>query len=161
MYAIRSYYAWLMLLALIHGMVVERGKGALRRTNIFLAIVTFLLVLYATFLTRSGVLADFSVHSFVDLGINNYLIAVMAVTALYGFGLFFKRFREIESPPVDHRSFNREIFLVLSIYALSACAAFTFVGMSSPIFTGLLGQASQVDISFYNKVNLPVRNNFV
>jgi cytochrome c-type biogenesis protein CcmF len=151
-----SLVPWLMLLALVHGLVVERGKGALRRTNIFLAIIVFLLVLYATFLTRSGVLADFSVHSFVDLGINNYLVGVMAVTALFGFGLFGKRFREIESPPVDHRSFNREIFLVLSIYALSASAAFTFVGMSSPIFTGLLGKASQVDTSFYNQVNLPV-----
>ncbi len=151
-----SLVPWLMMLALIHGMVVERGKGALRRTNMFLAIIVFLLVLYATFLTRSGVLADFSVHSFVDLGINNYLVAVMAVTALFGFGMFFRRFREIESPPVDHRSFNREIFLVLSIYALSACAAFTFVGMSSPILTGLVGKASQVDISFYDRVNLPV-----
>jgi len=151
-----SLVPWLMILALVHGMVVEKGKGALRRTNIFLAIVVFLLVLYATFLTRSGVLADFSVHSFVDLGINNYLIAVMAVTAFFGFGLFARRFREIDSPPVDHRSLNREIFLVLSIYALSASAAFTFVGMSSPIFTGLLGQASQVDTSFYNQVNLPV-----
>lgn len=151
-----SLVPWLTLLALIHGLVVEKGKGALRRTNIFLAIITFLLVLYATFLTRSGVLADFSVHSFVDLGINNYLVAVMAVTAVYGFGLFAKRFREITSPPVDHKSFNREVFLVLSIYVLCASALFTFAGMSSPIFTRIFGDPSQVDISFYNKVNLPV-----
>jgi cytochrome c-type biogenesis protein CcmF len=151
-----SLVPWLTLLALIHGMVVEKGKGALRRTNLFLAIVTFLLVLYATFLTRSGVLADFSVHSFVDLGINNYLVAVLAATAAYGFGLFAKRFREISSPPVDHRSFNRELFLVLSIFVLSASALFTFAGMSSPIFTRIFGEASQVDISFYNRVNLPV-----
>ena len=151
-----SLVPWITLLALIHAMVVEKGKGALRRTNIFLAIVTFLLVLYATFLTRSGVLADFSVHSFVDLGINNYLLAVMAATALFGFGLFAKRFRTIVSPPVDHRTFNREIFLVFSIYVLCACALFTFAGMSSPIFTGFIGKASQVDISFYNQVNLPV-----
>ncbi len=151
-----SLVPWLVLLALVHGMVVEKGKGALRRTNIFLAIVIFLLVLYATFLTRSGVLADFSVHSFVDLGINNYLVAVMLATALYGFGLFAKRFRGVISPPVDHRTFNREIFLVLSIFVICASAVFTFVGMSSPIFTGFFGQASQVDTSFYNKVNLPV-----
>src|SRR6185503_9608371 len=103
-----------------------------------------------------GVLADFSVHSFVDLGINNYLVGAMAAAALFGFGLFAKRFREISSPPVDHRSFNREIFLVLCIYVLCILAAFTFAGMSSPIFTGFFGQASQVDTSFYNKVNLPV-----
>ncbi len=151
-----SLVPWLVLLALVHGMVVEKGKGALRRTNIFLAIVIFLLVLYATFLTRSGVLADFSVHSFVDLGINNYLVAVMLATGIYGFGLFAKRFRAITAPPVDHRTLNREIFLVLSIFVICSAAAFTFVGMSSPIFTGFFGDPSQVDITFYNKVNLPV-----
>jgi cytochrome c-type biogenesis protein CcmF len=151
-----SLVPWLTLLALIHGMVVEKSRGALRRTNLLLAIVTFLLVLYATFLTRSGVLADFSVHSFVDLGINNYLVAVMAATALYGFGLFARRFRTISSPPVDHRTLNREMFLVFSIAVLCASALFTFAGMSSPIFTGLFGKASQVDTSFYNRVNLPV-----
>lgn len=151
-----SLVPWLTMLALVHGLVVEKGKGALRRTNLFLAIITFLLVLYATFLTRSGVLADFSVHSFVDLGINNYLVAVMALTAVGGFGLFARRFRGISSPPVDHTSLNRELFLVLSIFALGAAALFTFVGMSSPILTGIVGKASQVDISFYNTVNLPV-----
>ena len=39
----------------------------------------FVLVTYSTFLTRSGVLADFSVHSFTDLGINQFLVAFMLV----------------------------------------------------------------------------------
>jgi cytochrome c-type biogenesis protein CcmF len=46
--------------------------------------------------------------------------------------------------------------LLLSLYVLGASALFIFVGMSSPIITGLFGKASQVDTSFYNKVNLPV-----
>ena len=151
-----SLVPWLTLLALVHGLVVEKGKGALRRTNLFLAIISFLLVLYATFLTRSGVLADFSVHSFTDLGINNYLVGVMAAAAVYAFGLLAVRFRSIDSPPIDHRSFNRELFLVLSIYALLAAALFTFAGMSSPIITRIFGDPSQVDVDFYNTVNLPV-----
>ncbi len=151
-----SLVPWIVLLALVHGLVVQKAKGSLRRTNMFLALLAFLLVLYATFLTRSGVLADFSVHSFVDLGINNYLIWIMVVSVLAGLGMFFLRFRELKSPSIDTSGFNREVSLLVSLFALSAAALFTFVGMSSPILTGLIGKASQVEPSFYNNVNMPV-----
>jgi cytochrome c-type biogenesis protein CcmF len=151
-----SLVPWLLLLALIHGFVVQKTKGSLMKTNFVLVICAFFLVLYATFLTRSGVLADFSVHSFVDLGITWYLIAIMIVTLVLGFGLFIARFREMQAPKVDVSSFNREFMLVLSLIALCAIALFTLVGTSSPLLTGLVGKASQVDTSFYNEVNLPL-----
>jgi len=151
-----SLVPWLTLLALIHGFLVQKAKGSLVRTNIFFALISFLLVLYATFLTRSGVLADFSVHSFENLGIGNHIIGAMVVSLVLAFGLFITRFRDFHSPKVDISTLNREVTLVLSLFALSAAAAFIFVGMSSPILTGLFGKASQVDTTFYNKVNLPV-----
>ncbi|HEY6193372.1 MAG TPA: cytochrome c biogenesis protein CcsA [Bacteroidota bacterium] len=151
-----SLVPWLILLALIHGLVVQKTKGALVRTNMALALVSFILVLYATFLTRSGVLTDFSVHSFVDLGISNYLIGVQVAAVFVGLGLFASRFREIRSPGLEFSGVNRDLAMVVSIFVLCLGALFTFAGMSSPILTGLLGKASQVDTSFYNKVNLPV-----
>ncbi|MBI4549165.1 MAG: cytochrome c biogenesis protein CcsA [Ignavibacteriae bacterium] len=151
-----SLVPWLILLALVHGLLIQKTKGSLVRINMFLAIISFILVLYATFLTRSGVLADFSVHSFVDLGINNYLIAVMIVTITLGLGLFALRFRDLRAPKIDLSSLNRESALLLSLFVLGTSALFTFVGMSSPILTGFIGKASQVDASFYNKVNLPI-----
>ena len=51
---------------------------------------------------------------------------------------------------------NRELMLLLGLAVLCAGALFTFVGMSSPILTGLFGKASQVEVSFYNRVMLPV-----
>ena len=151
-----SLVPWLALLALIHGLLVQKAKGALVRTNIFLALLSFILVLYATFLTRSGVLANFSVHSFVDLGINNFLVGILVVGCTVGFGLFALRFKEFKSPGVQLSGINRELTLLLSMFVLLLGTLFTFVGMSSPILTGLFGKASQVDTSFYNKVNLPV-----
>jgi cytochrome c-type biogenesis protein CcmF len=59
-----SLIPWLSNIALVHGLLVQRVTGSLRRTNFFLAVTSYALVLYASFLTRSGVLADFSVHSF-------------------------------------------------------------------------------------------------
>jgi cytochrome c-type biogenesis protein CcmF len=151
-----SLVPWLMLLALVHGLIVERGKGSLRRTNILLALLSFILVLYATFLTRSGVLADFSVHSFTDEGINYYLIGSLVLGVGVSAALFIIRFRTIRSPKIDFSSLNREVTLLFSLIVLAAAAIFTFVGMSSPIITGLFGKASQVETDFYNTVNLPV-----
>mgnify|MGYP005833594851 CR=1 FL=1 len=151
-----SLVPWITLLALIHGLIIHKAKGSLQRTNLFLALLTFNLVIYATFLTRSGILSNFSVHSFGDLGINNYLIAMMILSTGVGFGLFFMRMRDLNSPRIDTGSLNREVMLFTSMYVLLASALFIFIGMSSPILTGLMGTASQVDISFYNKVNLPV-----
>ena len=69
-----SLVPWLASAALVHGMLLQRARGRFRKLNFSLAILAYVLVVYATFLTRSGVLADFSVHSFVDLGITGWLV---------------------------------------------------------------------------------------
>ncbi len=72
------YIPWLVLIAALHTMVIyKRSKHALR-TSFVLVITSFLLVLYATFLTRSGILGNASVHSFTDLGLSGQLFAYLA-----------------------------------------------------------------------------------
>ncbi|MCK6619710.1 MAG: cytochrome c biogenesis protein CcsA [Calditrichia bacterium] len=151
-----SLVPWLTMLALFHGLIVQKIKGALAKTNLFLAIVSFALVLYATFLTRSGVLADFSVHSFQDLGINLFLIAFILTVLGIGLFLLFKKYGEIPYVALELTSLNREMILLASLFVFAASAFFTFMGTSSPIFTGLLGRPSQVNIQFYNKIHLPI-----
>jgi cytochrome c-type biogenesis protein CcmF len=151
-----SLIPWLTILALLHGLIVQKRKGGFAKTNFIFAILAFNLVLYATFLTRSGVLADFSVHSFQELGINSLLILFMGVTLIFSLTVFFKRSKEIKKQPVDWSKINRENALTASLWVFAASAFLIFIGTSSPIITGLLGKPSQVDISFYDKVNLPV-----
>jgi len=151
-----SLIPWLTILALLHGLLVQRRNQTLPRTNFILAIISFILVIYATFLTRSGVLEDFSVHSFQNLGINTYLIMFMLTTFVIGAGFFFGRLRDIPLKPMDMSTLNRENGLFTSMIVFCASAFLTFLGTSSPIITGLLGNASQVDTTFYNKVNMPV-----
>src|SRR5207247_498417 len=79
--------------ALLHGLMVQRATGSLRRTNFFLAVTSYALVLYASFLTRSGVLADFSVHSFVNLGLNGFLLSFLLLTMGVGYGMLLLRAR--------------------------------------------------------------------
>ena len=65
-----SLIPWLFLTAQVHSLFIKQQRRGLMRFSLFVVCLTFWSVLYGTFLTRSGVLADFSVHSFVDLGIN-------------------------------------------------------------------------------------------
>jgi cytochrome c-type biogenesis protein CcmF len=85
-----SLVPWLTGVALVHTMLVHRRTGKLLRTNLALAIVSFLLVVYSTFLTRSGILGDSSVHAFVDPGATVYwlLVFFLALTSGVGFGLW-------------------------------------------------------------------------
>ena len=151
-----SLIPWLTVLALLHGLIVQKTKGSLKKTNFVLAIITFVLVIYATFLTRSGVLADFSVHSFSNLGINSYLIVFMVTHLLLGFGIYFIRQKDIPFIAMDKSAVTRENGLLASVVVFCASAFLTFLGTSSPIITGFLGNPQNVETSFYNQVNLPV-----
>lgn len=151
-----SLVPWLTSSALVHGLLLQKARNRFRKLNFFLAIVSFVLVVYATFLTRSGVLADFSVHSFVDLGITGWLVFNLVFFLLLGLGFLVWRWREIPSEVGEEPFFSRTIFFVVGIGALLATATVVLVGTSSPLITRLFTKPSQVGADFYNRVTLPV-----
>ena len=69
-----SLVPWLTMVACAHLILVQKNRGGVLPSALFLSIISFLLVLYSTFLTRSGVLGDSSVHAFVDLGLSGQLL---------------------------------------------------------------------------------------
>lgn len=69
-----SLVPWLIVVGAGHTMIINKNKGGSLFTTHFLAIGGFLLVLYSTFLTRSGVLGNASVHAFTDLGMTGQLV---------------------------------------------------------------------------------------
>lgn len=151
-----SLVPWLTSVALVHGMLLQKARGRFRKLNFALACLSYVLVVYATFLTRSGVLADFSVHSFVDLGITGWLVGILAVFLLLGLGALALRWRQIPSQAGDEPFLSRTVFSVMAIAALLGAALVVAVGTSSPLITRLFGDPAQVGPSFYNRVTLPV-----
>lgn len=154
-----SLVPWLLCVASIHTTLTQRKSGAFVKTNFVLSLLTFITVLYSTFLTRSGVLGDTSVHSFVDPGNWVYwlLLGCIALFSAIGFGLLFSRMKEMPKVPVEHSFISREFALFLGAFALSFMALFVAVGTSSPIITSLLkGKASAVEIMYYVQTNLPL-----
>jgi len=151
-----SLIPWLFGTALVHGLYFERTRGRFRRANLVLASLVFISVLYGTFLTRSGVLADFSVHSFVDLGISGWLIALMAVFIGLAVWLLATRLRGVETKPNEDPPLSRGTFVVLAATTILICAVAVTIGTSAPLLTRLAAQPSQVGPSFYNRVNFPL-----
>ena len=74
-----SLVPWLTLVAGIHTMLIFRHTGRSLKISFFLLAITAILIVYSTFLTRSGVLGETSVHSFADLGMNAQLYAFLFV----------------------------------------------------------------------------------
>ena len=68
-----SLVPWLVLVAGIHTLLIYKSTGRSLQTSFFLIALSFILIVYSTFLTRSGILGETSVHSFADLGMNAQL----------------------------------------------------------------------------------------
>lgn len=154
-----SLIPWIISVALIHTMLVQKkssgsgGIGGFAKTNLVLSILAFVLVLYSTFLTRSGVLGDASVHSFVDPGYFAYLLLMvfMGTFILLGGGLLIYRWNYLKEQTKPHENLlSREMALFTGTVILGATAAVTFVGTSAPI----IGRS--VQISFYDEMILPL-----
>jgi len=154
-----SLVPWLIGVAAIHTILSQRRSGAFVRTNLILGMLCFVLVMYSTFLTRSGVLGDTSVHSFVDPGMWAYwlLIGMMALALLVPGIILARRWKEIPRRAAKHNYFSREFALFLGASAIVFVALFVVVGTSSPIITDLLyGKKSAVDIAYYATTTLPL-----
>jgi cytochrome c-type biogenesis protein CcmF len=153
-----SLLPWLVGIALMHSMILQQTRGKLRKTNFVLAAFSFLLIIYCTFLTRSGILADFSVHSFQDLGITGWLVFFMFAFLALTLWFFASRAREI---PVSKKGenfsyFSREFGLIAAMIILCLSAVITGVGTSAPLITRLAEKASKVSTEFYVDTNMPL-----
>jgi cytochrome c-type biogenesis protein CcmF len=154
-----SLIPWLVGVASIHTLLVQRksqakgGIGKFAKTNLILCLLTYILVLYSTFLTRSGVLGDASVHSFVDPGMLVYLFLIIFIGTfvILGFGMVIYRWKNLsEKIASDEEVLSRDLALFTAAIVLSASALIVLVGTSAPIF----GKA--VDAFFYSEMHIPI-----
>ncbi|GAA4010136.1 cytochrome c biogenesis protein CcsA [Hymenobacter fastidiosus] len=133
------YIPWLVLVASIHGMVLwQRGRTGLR-TSFVLVITTFLLILYATFLTRSGVLGSASVHSFTDLGLSGQLLIYLTVFVVLAIALLVKRWKDIPVSEKELTTYSPELWVFIGATVLCLGAFQVLVTTSIPVYNALLG----------------------
>jgi cytochrome c-type biogenesis protein CcmF len=152
-----SMVPWLMGIAAVHTMIVQKRSGHSHKASFFLTISAYILVVYSTFLTRSGILGDLSVHSFVDLGLYNQLLIWMLSMAILGYGLFLARWRELPKPGKEPEMLSREFMIFAGAMLVVAVATVVLLGTSAPILGRIFrDNPSTVPLAFYNKWSLPL-----
>jgi len=149
-----SLIPWIVSVGLLHGLLVQRSTGGLRGSTLLMAMAAYVLVLYSTFLTRSGVLADFSVHSFPKGTIYHWLLGSM-IAAVAVSALALLRRRAGSGPSLDTR-FAWPVVLATTIVLFIVSALLVLIGTSWPILTSAFGKPSTPTAPFYNQVNLPI-----
>ncbi|HET9057491.1 MAG TPA: cytochrome c biogenesis protein CcsA [Chitinophagaceae bacterium] len=133
-----SLVPWLVLVCGIHTLLAYRSSGhSLRATHLFF-ILQFVLVLYSTFLTRSGILGDASVHSFADLGMNLQLLLFLVVFFLPSLVLFFIRYKKIPAIHKEEDILSREFWLFVGSLVLFLSAVYIIAYTSLPVFNKIL-----------------------
>lgn len=151
-----SLIPWLFLTAQVHALFIKRQRRGLLRFSLIAACLSFWAVMYGTFLTRSGVLADFSVHSFVDLGINQFLVGGLFFFLILGSTMIIWRWRDI-TPEKSFSSVNSRSYLVtLGVLILSLGGTLVALGTSSPLITRLAETPSNVGLTYYFNTMTPI-----
>lgn len=152
-----SLLPWITGTALFHGLLLQLTRNKLARTNIMLAVVTFGLVIYSTFLTRSGVLEGASVHTFGASVTGPWLALWLLSIVGYGSFRLYAAKDRITSEKLDEPMFSREVLLTVGIIVLILSTAVIGLGTSAPMFSRFSGgEGAAVDISFYGRTTLPL-----
>lgn len=147
-----SLVPWIVVTALIHGLVVQKFTGSLRFTNLALALGGYLTVLYSTFLTRSGVLADFSVHSFPRGSLFWWLATIMILAlAAAGWAVLWRLFGA-GVPQGKEIQWNAgwPFILSLTVVLFTLSSAVVLIGTSWPLLTSFTENPTVPGIPFYN-----------
>lgn len=151
-----SLVPWLLAGAFVHVLHVAKRRPAALSVLHLSVIFTFALVIYGTFLTRSGILGDFSVHSFSGTSIGMTLAVVNAIVLIGGLVLLALKAGKLPQGKVYEDYASREFCLLLGALVLVFIAAIIFIGMSMPLFTQLIGKPAAVDTDFYVRTTMPL-----
>lgn len=162
-----SFFPWLAITALVHGLVVQKSRGGMARTNTFLGVLAFWLFLLGTFLTRSGALSGeaadgslLSVHAFDNIS-KSGLFLMEAMLTLYGLsGLILWLVRIFKMPArssMGDSLLSRDFaFFVSIMLMILACAVIAF-GTTTPLFMSWMHRKpTQPQPFFYNQVMFPL-----
>ncbi len=152
-----SLVPWLTLVAGLHTMIIYKATGRSMRLNVLLFLISFILVLYSSFLTRSGILGDTSVHAFTDLGMNGQLLFYLLIFTIPALVLYFIKYKKMPSVKKEEATYSREFWMFVgSLVLLLASVHITFF-TSVPVWNKIFGTnlAPPIDnIAFYNKVHI-------
>jgi cytochrome c-type biogenesis protein CcmF len=132
------YVPWLVMVASLHTMLIAKRSSTGLKSAIILTITSFLLVLYSTFLTRSGVLGNASVHSFTDLGLSGQLLLYLMVFVVVAIGLAFWKWKHLPTDAEETSVYTKEFWLFMGALVLCLAAFQVIATTSIPVYNKIM-----------------------
>ena len=151
-----SLIPWLVILAGMHMMILNKKRNHSYGLSFIFIVLGFLLVIYASYLTRSGVLGETSAHAFGNNGLAAQMVVIMLVTLFVSLWLYFKNFKHFPKAMNDH-FLSREFWMFMGSIILILSAFQIFITTSIPVINKLFGteMAPPLErVAFYNKWQL-------
>lgn len=129
-----SLVPWIIMVAGIHTALTAKNSGhSIRSTYIFF-ILSFVLIVYSTFLTRSGVLGETSVHAFTEMGLEWQLIIFLLVITIWPFLMFFVKGRNIPKEKKEESAYSREFWMFVGALVLLFSSVLITATTSIPVW---------------------------
>lgn len=133
-----SLVPWLVLLGGVHANLVARKTGySVKSTYLFYAL-SFVLVLYSTFLTRSGILGKTSVHAFTEMGLEWQLVGFVGVFLALSLGLYGRHRKAIPVPEKEESLFSKEFWMYIGSLVLLFSAVLITFSTSIPVYNAIV-----------------------
>ncbi len=150
-----SLLPWLVNTAFLHSIMVQEKRGMLRKWNVTLVVSTFLLSIFGTFITRSGIIA--SVHSFAQSPVGNWFAGFLLVSIVITAYLVTTRLKDLEAKATLESMVSREAAFLYNNVVLVGIAFSVLWGTIFPIITeAVRGEKITVGPPFFNSVNIPL-----
>ena len=150
-----SLLPWLTMTAFLHSVMIQEKRGMLKRWNMTLIVTTFLLSIFGTFITRSGVIA--SVHSFTQSNVGFFFLMFLLSVGAASFALLYLRWPELEAEARLESLASREAAFLFNNVVLVGIAFSVLWGTLFPILSEWVrGVKVTVGPPFFNRVNVPL-----
>ncbi len=146
---------WLVMTAFLHSVMIQEKRGMLKKWNLALIIGAWVLSIFGTFLTRSGVIS--SVHSFTQSPVGYFFLAFLVVSGVASFALYATRLPLLEAEATLESMVSREAGFLFNNLLLIGIAFSVLWGTLFPILSeAVRGTKITVGPPFFNQVNIPL-----
>ena len=150
-----SLLPWLTGTAFLHSVMVQEKRGMLRKWNVTLVIATFLLAVFGTFITRSGIVS--SVHSFAQSSVGYWFAGFLAIGIVASAYLVATRLPDLRATANLESVVSREASFLFNNLLLVGIAFSVLWGTLFPIISeAVRGTRITVGAPFFNQVNVPL-----
>ncbi|MBK9984009.1 MAG: cytochrome c biogenesis protein CcsA [Saprospiraceae bacterium] len=150
-----SLVPWVVMLAALHGNFISRHTGHSLRTTYLFYIGSFMLAVYSTFLTRSGILGEESVHAFTQMGLEWQLVGFIGIFLLAAGYFFFSRYKSVPVIKKEESMQSREFWMFVGSLILIFSSILISFTTSIPVWNKLIDVYGSVmgkgDMTSYHK----------